>query len=404
MWAVRVFLIVTVGGYQDKERQVHLRASAKTLPSKQVIFFRHCVRSTNRQVKGVDGFGFAENFTNRSLPNWQTPERWCTAQGAEMMEHTGKWLAQTRFPSITSKTLQMISDVMNRDATSANHLLQGLAKKNETYDFTVQFLPHLFHSFGHGRTLCTPNSSLVKKESAELLLSTTMPMGVGRLHEHMNTTRYREALRTLETFVGRGKAGPLEDLPVPSVSADGSVKLGGASVMRFFAQNLMYAFASGIPYMSATMEQRYSYVEWVYFYRKVLSQVPAKLAVQRACGILKVIDDLRSPLGPNMMYSGHDGDLDALALAFQLSWEAPPWPGTSPTPPGSALAFTVQPDEVKVEFLYPVFNGSAAIDLRSMATSPAKVDLAAVEERVKKLIRLYAGQSCIDACQGAKSI
>jgi hypothetical protein len=35
----------------------------------------------------------------------------------------------------------------------------------------------------------TPNSSLVKKESAELLLSTTMPMGVGRLHEPMNTTR-----------------------------------------------------------------------------------------------------------------------------------------------------------------------------------------------------------------------
>ena len=33
----------------------------------------------------------------------------------------------------------------------------------------------------------------------------------------------------------------------------------------------------------------------------------------------------------------------------------------------------------QVEFLYPVFNGSAAIDLRSMATSPAKVDLAAVE-------------------------
>lgn len=125
----------------------------------------------------------------------------------------------------------------------------------------VQFLPHLFHSFGYGRSLCTwallkslydhdlncggmgvrvtvfqnsnsytwlimsqknhqrngptwkgagdlwyltqhgspgkgflisfrgtPNSSLVKKESAELLLSNTMPMGVGRL-EHMNTTR-----------------------------------------------------------------------------------------------------------------------------------------------------------------------------------------------------------------------
>eukprot|EP00435_Cladocopium_sp_Y103_P063745 s1586_g25.t1 len=232
MRAVRVLLIVTVvGGYQDGERQVHLRASAKTLPSKQVIFFRHCVRSTNRQVKGVDGFSSAENFTNRSLPNWQTPERWCTAQGAEMMEHTGKWLAATRFPSITSKTLQMISDLMNRDATSANHLLQGLARKNETYDFTVQFLPHLFHSFGYGRTLCAPNSTLVKKESAELLLSATMPMGVGRL-EHMNTTRYREALRTLETFVGHGEAGPLEDLPVPSVSADGSVKLGGASVMR----------------------------------------------------------------------------------------------------------------------------------------------------------------------------
>ena len=51
-------------------------------------------------------------------------------------EVTGKWLAATRLPSISSKTLRVISDVVNRDATSANHLLQGLAKNKE--DRTVE--------------------------------------------------------------------------------------------------------------------------------------------------------------------------------------------------------------------------------------------------------------------------
>jgi len=405
----RLFLILTVaGGYQDQRGQVHLRASAKPLPSKQVIFFRHCVRSLDDEVNGVEGFAAAQNFTNQSLPDFETPVKWCTTQGANIMEFTGKWLAATRLPSVSSKTLQMISDIKNRDATSANYLLRGLANANDAYDFNVRYLPLLFNSFDPvgGKGLCrSPNLTLAMQQSAALLMEKSMPMGVGKLKD-MNISRYKMALEGLESLVGHGVAGPQEAMPVPHLSLRGTVMMGGASVMRFFGQAMMYAFASGISYTAATVEQRYSYIEWLHFYRKVRSQIPAFLVVKKACGILKVIDDLRSPFKPDIIYSGHDDDLDALAMFFNISWEAPPWKGESPTPPGSALAFTTVMDQMKVQvdFLYPEFNGSAAIPLHSTPTKPSWVDLKVVEDNALKLIQLYAGPTCIDACRGAKII
>eukprot|EP00913_Durusdinium_trenchii_P035828 g33527.t1 len=65
----------TACGYQDYQGKHHLRAFAKET-GKQVFFFRHCIRSTGEEVKGVDGFHFAKNFTNLPLPNWETPTKW----------------------------------------------------------------------------------------------------------------------------------------------------------------------------------------------------------------------------------------------------------------------------------------------------------------------------------------
>ena len=38
---------------------------------------------------------------------------------------------------------------------------------------------------------------------------------------------------------------PHQAMPVPHLSPDGTVMMGGASVMRYFGQAMMYAFASG---------------------------------------------------------------------------------------------------------------------------------------------------------------
>ena len=44
--------------------------------------------------------------------------------------------------------------------------------------------------------------------------------------------------------------------------------------------------AAGIPYTSATMEQRYSYVEWVYFYRKAGRESQGRFndSFKKSCG------------------------------------------------------------------------------------------------------------------------
>ncbi|CAK8992563.1 Uncharacterized protein SCF082_LOCUS3152 [Durusdinium trenchii] len=174
-----------------------------------------------------------------------------------------------------------------------------------------------------------------------------------------------------------------EDLPLPEITPEKGIMMGAVNVIKLFAQNMIYGFGSGV---------------WG---DRVVFQTPAVLAVKKACGILKVIGDLKNPIGDSI-YVGHDDDLDALAMFFDVSWEAPPWGTSSPTPPGSALTFRVTYPTVEVEFIYPTFDGSAFPQLNVVRTTPPTVDLGVVEARAVKLVQLYAGQPCIDACRGAR--
>ena len=57
-------------------------------------WYQVCQYASSKWIDPAQDQGFWKELTsfqghrsrNRSLPNWQTPERWCTAQGAEMME------------------------------------------------------------------------------------------------------------------------------------------------------------------------------------------------------------------------------------------------------------------------------------------------------------------------------
>lgn len=402
MARVLLILAVTACGYQDYQGKHHLRAFAKET-GKQVFFFRHCIRSTGEEVKGVDGFHFAKNFTNLPLPNWETPTKWCTLRGAEIMEHIGNRLASSKLSSATSQTIRVISDTKNRDATSANYLMQGIHQKNLTFDTMVEFLPLVFNSYDPhtGAGVChPPDEALHVGQSAARLSSIAMPMGVGP-RPTMNLTRFQELLQELQGLIGQGVAGPLKDLPLPEITPEKGIMMGAVNVIKLFAQNMIYGFGSGIKYTKATLEQRHAWSSWIHYQRQVVFQTPAVLAVKKACGILKVIGDLKNPIGDSI-YVGHDDDLDALAMFFDVSWEAPPWGTSSPTPPGSALTFRVTYPTVEVEFIYPTFDGSAFPQLNVVRTTPPTVDLGVVEARAVKLVQLYAGQPCIDACRGAR--
>mmetsp|Transcript_50774 Transcript_50774/g.94936 ORF Transcript_50774/g.94936 Transcript_50774/m.94936 type:complete len:415 (-) Transcript_50774:212-1456(-) len=386
--------------YQRDVRKVH--DERLTLNDKQVLVFRHCVRSTSTKVKAAKSdFGHAENFTNLSLPNWETPEQWCTGQGAAIMEQTSKHLEAILGADLSSSELKVISDTDQRDANTANSLLRGLADKRKTFRSVVDYIPLIFNAYApdFGEPLCPgPSEEEETLQSQKLLQSVPMPMGVGRRLE-MNQSRYMEVLEILQQLIGIGSAGKLTDLPLPEVDAAGKL-VGAPAVLKTFSQSMLYAFASGIPYTNATTQQRYDLISWQYWFRQVL-ETPAKLVPKKACGAISVIEALLSPSEHHMLYVGHDSDLDALAHFFQISWEAPPFPGPRPTPPGSALAFAPGDHEASVKFVYEVFDGTSTPGVRVVETTPSTVDLHKTKDRILREIELYAGLSCAAACYRA---
>eukprot|EP00954_Amorphochlora_amoebiformis_P015980 1255554-Amorphochlora_amoeboformis.AAC.1 len=64
--------------------------------SRKVFIFRHCVRSTSRKIQAArEGFDKLSDYTDlEELPDWGTPEKWCTRGGFEISEGTGRDLRE----------------------------------------------------------------------------------------------------------------------------------------------------------------------------------------------------------------------------------------------------------------------------------------------------------------------
>lgn len=373
---------------------------------KQVLVFRHCVRSTKTGLKAKPGFDTAENYTSIPLPEWGTPEDWCTAQGAAIMEHVGRQLAERmlHFTPKAANEAKIIADAVLRDGTTAMSLLLGLSSANQTLANSISFDPLLFNCDvpAGGKALCKkPGLHLQIKESQDALSQIPMPMGVG-LASNMNMTRYVEVLEEMQGLIGNGSAGPWSDLASIPVSIDDKGKLIGApEALKLFSQNLLYSFASGIPYTKASPEQRYAFSAWQYWYRRVMT-TPVQRAIGGACHAASVLEELADPSGGLVIYSGHDDTLDALSSLMDISWTAPPFPSDDlPTPPGSAVLFTRHsPEKITAEFLYTVFDGTAAPELSIVPATPALLQESQLKQVVAaKLAGFPDGTSCLEACE-----
>lgn len=387
----------------------------------EVRMFRHCVRRVSTKVKGAKpGYTHASNYTARPLPAWNTPEMWCTGAGADLIESEGQQLAKLQNATIDASALRVLVDVDQRDASTANSLMQGLADSSQVFTAKAEYFPLLFDAYAphKGRGVCPfPDAEMDRAQKIQLLKETPMPMGVGFAHD-LNHTRYIEVLQLLESLVGVGAAGPLTGLAgIPAIgtirSSDGgnpkAAITGAPIVLKLFAQNLLYSHASGIPYTNASLEQIYELSSWIYWYRQV-SQTPVKLVSKNACGALSIIGKLLGTAGDDAgtlgaVYVGHDSDLDALAYFFNLTWKAPPFRAPRPTPPGSSLAFKPDGDTAWVHFAYQDFNftkdrgGKEIAAVQVVRTSPAQVDLVRAKAWIENRIVKFAGQGCLNACR-----
>ncbi|CAE7209329.1 unnamed protein product [Symbiodinium natans] len=404
--------------------QLHGHSLPRAAQLREVRVFRHCVRRVSSKVTGAKpGYAHASDYTTLPLPVWNTPAMWCTGRGAKLIESEARQLRSSD-ATLDPSTLRMLVDVDQRDATTADSLLQGFADNSRAFTAQAEYSPLLFDAYspGKGPGVChAPDMELDIAQKAQLLKETPMPMGVGLVGE-MNRTRYMEVLRLMESFIGIGAAGPLTDLTSPAVgrttSKAGKVKgmiTGAPIVLKRFAQNMLYSHASGILYSNASLEQIYDFSSWIYWLRQV-SETPVKLVSQKACGGLSIIAKLlgtsaEDARAHSTVYVGHDSDLDALAYLFNLTWEAPPFRARRPTPPGSSLAFAPQGGgRASVHFAYQDFNfttdraGKQIAPVKIVKTSPAHVNLAHAKDWIEKQIVKFAGQDCLEACKSALSL
>ncbi|CAE7838113.1 ANKRD17 [Symbiodinium sp. CCMP2592] len=391
----------------DSEMLVHsTRVRNSSIPCATVRMYRHCVRSTTTKVKGVSPeHDDLSHYTDLPLPAWNTPMKWCTDQGSALMKSEGKKLRQRELKMDLSK-LKVIVDTDQRDATSANSLLQGLADQGEIFAARVEYFPVLFNAFkpGAGATVCkTPSKELMTAQKQQRLHTTPMPMGVGPAHD-MNQTKYNDVLELFEKLFGVGAAGSLKQMSNPPIIDNETGLLKGAPVvLKLLATNLMFAYASNITiatHVPASRDQIFELTAWTHWERRI-SQTPALLVSKKACGVLSMITMLLGkPRQKYAIFVGHDSDLDALAHFFQITWKAPPFPAWKPTPPGSSLSFTSLGDGTAlVHFTYQVFDSSNDPEVKVVPTLPGRVSLFKIKAFIETQIMEFAGTPVLPLLQ-----
>ena len=325
-------------------------------PPRDVYVFRHCVRSTSLTVKhaGMGTFKSAADFTDLPLPSWGTPENWCTEGGESMVEGTGGqlagWLAAQGITNVT-----IYADPVLRDADTAMAFLKGLGGVG-----SIQFDPHLFDTLDPevGSPLCVAGFDDTQLAAAVTARLTSVPMP--------SSVASAEVL--VMELAGVGRAGNLSDAAPLRVVSSGALE-GSTNVIKRFAQQVFYSFASGAAYplhRQPSTAEMYMLIAWQHWSRSVSRSFNPKYATVNAGLVHAVLSTLESPTATAALFIGHDGNLDGMATLLDLQWEAPPYfggPTLIPTPPGSALRFRIEDGasgdrgaRVEVSFVYPVFT------------------------------------------------
>lgn len=319
------------------------------LGKRQVYISRHCVRATayDDDISG---------YTAYPMVDYGVPANWCTEQGMEIMQATGKALVDDY--GVDPTNVRFYSDTVMRDGDTAFAMMMGMDIQHVPVDYdAVLFAPTEPEI---GSPVCeAPGDDIIAAERRARVDQVPLPQD------------YKAALAELQDIIGVGPAGRLEDIDGPDagiVFSDEGKPTGGAYVMKLFGQAMLYAYASGRPFLNATEEQINKFIDWQFWYRSV-ADVNSEQATENAFLLRRILDDLKSGSGTSI-YLGHDGNLDGIAAVLGLRWHAPPYVDSAanaelmPTPPGGGFLFEYDDADgegvVNVTFIYRAFNPSDA--------------------------------------------
>jgi hypothetical protein len=390
-----------------------------------VFVFRHCVRSTGSIVKLqpfphslLNGSPTNKNanteqylyntsdFTASPLPNWNTPDLWCTEGGMAIMKETGKFLWNNKINIIPTDLdndtvrikFQFISDTSQRDVDTSFALAEGLSEAATVASAEESIVIDGLDDLVYDPVLFSPlennthwQSSRSTSSSAHAPLCETM-----FTEEQLNhdiDLRYQKApppepglVATLQLLRDLGGVGPLGPPAEKEENREGYGKY--VNVVKIFAQMMFYSRASGIqpPFLpNATRSEVYGLIDWIHWSRSVLNIDNVESVTEGAVlaqAVLEVLETGQynggSPRSDHLagvmqededdydiritIIVGHDGNQNTLASALGIRWQLPaPYQSRlqdSATPPGSALHFSHDTDSGSLEmsFLYPVFG------------------------------------------------
>jgi hypothetical protein len=372
------------------------------------FLFRHCVRSTPSTVNFYDANSAVihwnvSDLTASPLPDWNTPEAWCTEEGMKRMKRTGQFVLEkilltgsssgtspATATTTTTKRLKVrfISDTSMRDVDTAFALSMGMA--NSTADVAIDGLydqvydPDLFNPLRgknkkkdivtrDGGPLCETlfDEDRHRSDIEHRLKTLAQPTKLS-LHD---------ALVKLQTLGGMGAAGPLADLLPEDITLNADMKLvGPVNAVKLLSQMMFYSRASGIdpPYLpKATQGDVYDTVAWLYWLRSVAGVGNVKSANKGAVLARVLLATLETGhyardggQEPSTDYYdttatfivGHDGNIDSLStvlgIQFDLDFPYRYDAAYISAPPGSAIHISYSVDDGKVElsYLYPSFS------------------------------------------------
>ncbi|KAL1511955.1 hypothetical protein AB1Y20_005235 [Prymnesium parvum] len=313
--------------------------------TRDVFVFRHCVRSVDYKKSFASlvlpAYALESDYTNASLPQWGVPPEWCTPEGLRLLEGSGAQLA-----SLLAHGVEWVSDTVARDGASALAMVRGAGREPAAVTYAPRLFDTLDPDMG-GAPLCEAEFTPAEVRQAVRQRLQSIPMPAALAHA--------EALLT--GLIGTGRAGPLSDIPPTTVNAVGKLT-GSVAILKQFAQNLFYAFASGVTYHTLrppSADEYFQLLAWQHWVRSVQSIDNPKTATENAALLHAVLSRLQAPGGGASVFLGHDGNLDGLASLLELQWEAPPYRSGQlyPTPPGSGLHFSRKESGVTISFLYP---------------------------------------------------
>jgi len=289
-------------------------------------------------------------YSGLPMPKWNTPVGWCTEGGAEIMKQTGAALVTQFGFSSSDSQVRIVSDFASqRDFDTALAIAQGMGLKHTS----IEGRSSLFGA--QKNKICDPTDP-----------NTTIKERQDRFKKVKTPWDVTKAVSELQELIG---VGPKGKLPTDGqVGADGKPSKA-FKYLQDFGQLMFYANVSNISYSNATQAQLNKFLAWQHYMRSVSDYTTEELINQGSGVLSAVLGNLQQTDYSTNIYAGHDDTLDGIAVALNLTWDAPPYMGGNllPTLPGGALHFELDrtTGAISLSYVYHEFNAAGPFKLKS---------------------------------------